>query len=129
MIGGKWFMTALAVLSLSAPQVLVAQAAEPGLEATAQEVEPEEIQQLAKFHTELIVLRNEYRQRLGSTHERHAKREIQDRMQRSVAELLDRHGMTEVEYQRRLFLISTDAQRLQVFERLLEAAARGGAAP
>jgi uncharacterized protein YlxW (UPF0749 family) len=129
MVGGKWFLTALAVLSLSAPQILAAQAPERGLDAAAQEVEPEEIQQLARLQAELNVLRSEYRQRLGTTHESHAKREIQDRMQRSVAELLDRHGMTQVEYERRLFLISTDAERLQLFERFLGEAARGGAAP
>lgn len=122
---GKWMMTTLAFLSLGSPGSLVAQVMDSATSENAvAEMTVEELRAFARLQAELEPLQAEYRERLGTTHEDGAKRELQLEMRRSVAELLERHGMTEEEHQSTLFIISSDVERLELFKRLLDEAAR-----
>lgn len=125
MARGKWLMTTLAFLSLGSPCSLAAQAPDSGTSDTAvAEMALEELQEFAQLQAELDLLQAEYREKLGTTHEDGAKHELQLEMRRSVAELLERYGMTREEHQRTLFIISSDVERLELFKRLLDEAAQ-----
>ena len=111
-----WLMVALAVLSLSAPVTLQAQqAAAPTEEAIAA---------LVEVHLEIYTASEEMSVAIAAIHEEQAKEEAKDEYQEKLVEIFERSGMPEQEYQRLLYVVSTDSEQRAIFERLMAEASQ-----
>ncbi len=125
MVGRGLFLTALALLSLSAPRVVQAQAttppATPAAAAPMAPLDPK-IVSFAKLHAQLNATRDEFFAKLGRTHDDQAKAALREELNKRITEMLTQHSMTQQEYQRQIFVISSDAAQRGVFERALKEA-------
>lgn len=134
MVGRRFFVTALALASLYAPQALHAQnaapkpapaAAKPAAagKATAAAkpaaVDPK-LQAFAKLHFTLNLARDEYNVALAKAHEPQAKNEAMDEFEKKRAEIFTANNTTEAAYQQELYVVSSDPAQREVFERLMK---------
>ena len=127
MAGRGLFLTALALVSLSVPRVVQAQTpmtpapAVPAA-APAAPVDPK-ILDFAKLHAQLNSTRDEFFAKLGRTHDDQGKAALREELNKRITEILTAHNMTQQEYQRQIFVISSDAAQRAVFEAALKEAA------
>lgn len=121
------FVTALALLSLSVPGVVQAQtpmtpAPAAAAAAPAAPVDAK-ILSFAKLHAQMNSTRDEFFAKLGRTHDDQAKATLREELNKRIAEILAAHNMTQQEYQRQIFVISSDAAQRAAFEQALKEAA------
>jgi len=113
-----WLMAALAVLSLSAPVTLQAQ-------QLAAALTEEAMAALVEVHIEISAASEEMSAAIAAIHEAQAKEEAKDEYEQKTAEIFGRSGMTAEEYQRWLYVVSTDGEKRALFDRLLAEATTG----
>ena len=125
MAGRRFFMTALALASLYAPQALQAQQAKPAAAAAKPAaaapaaVDPK-LQAFAKLHYTLNLARDEYNAALAKAHEPGAKTEAMDAFDKKKAEIFTQANTTEQAYYQELYVVSSDAAQREVFDRLMK---------
>jgi hypothetical protein len=117
-------LTAFALVALAAPAALQGQAAQTATAA------PDEaaIAALAALHVELNVARDEFNNAIAAIHEIQAQQEARNEFNNKVAEILAKHRSTELEYQQKIFAVSTDGAQRVLFDRFVREAAEGGPA-
>ena len=108
MVWRGWVLTVFALLSLAAPASLQAQAAAMPSE--------EEMTTLARLHVELNVARDEFNNAIAAVHEVQAQQEARDELANKRAEILAKYSSTELEYQQKIFTVSTDSERRALFD-------------
>jgi hypothetical protein len=120
MAGRGWLFMAFALVTLAAPGALRAQQT-----AAAQTPAPDEasIRALAALHVELNVARDEFNNDIAAIHEVQAQQEARNEFNNKRAEILTKHRSTELEYQQRIFAVSTDGAARALFDRLVREAA------
>jgi curli biogenesis system outer membrane secretion channel CsgG len=123
MAGRGFFLTVFALLALAAPSTLSAQAAQ-----TAAAPDEASIRALAALHVELNVARDEFNNDIAAIHEVQAQQEARNLFNNKVAEILTKHRSTELEYQQKIFSVSTDGASRTLFDRLVREAAEAGPA-
>jgi len=123
MAGRGFFLTAFALLALAAPSTVSAQA-----DAAAAAPDEAAIAALAALHVELNVVRDEFNNAIAAIHEIQAQQEARNEFNNKVAEILTRHRSTELEYQQKIFVVSTDGAQRVLFDRLVREAAEAGPA-
>jgi hypothetical protein len=124
MAGRGWLFMAMALVTLVAPRALQAQQT-----AAAAAVPNEaEIRALAALHVELNVARDEFNNDIAAIHEVQAQQEARNEFNNKRAEILAKHNSTELQYQQRIFAVSTDGAARAMFDRLVREAAEAGPA-
>ena len=113
-----WLMAALAVLSLSVPATLQAQ--QPAAALTE-----EAMAALVEVHLEISAASEEMSAAIAAIHESQAKDEAKNEYEQKTAEIFGRSSMGEEEYQRWLYVVSTDGEKRALFDRLLVEATTG----
>lgn len=113
-----WLMAALAVLSLSVPVTLQAQ--QPAAALTE-----EALAAMVEVHLEISAASEEMSAAIAAIHEAQAKEQAKDEYEQKTAEIFERSGMTAEEYQRWLYVVSTDGEKRALFDRLLAEATTG----
>jgi hypothetical protein len=126
MAGRGWLLTAFALVALAAPSTLQGQAAAaapapPALDEAA-------MLALAQLHVELNVARDEFNNAIAAIHEVQAQQEARVEFNNKRAEILAKHRSTELEYQQRIFAVSTDGTQRTLFDRMVREAAEAGPA-
>src|SRR5687768_10224183 len=124
MAGRGWLLTAFALVALLAPTALQGQAQT----AAAAPPSEESIAALARLHVELNVARDEFNNAIAAIHEVQAQQEARNEFNNKVAEILAKHRSTELEYQQKIFAVSTDGAQRVLFDRLVKEAAEAGPA-
>ena len=123
MAGRRWLLTAFALVALVAPGALQGQAV-----AAAAPPSEEAIAALARLHVELNVARDEFNNAIAAIHEVQAQQEARNEFNNKRAEILTKHRATELEYQQRIFSVSTDGAQRTLFDRLVKEAAEAAPA-
>ena len=131
MAGRGLFVTALALVSLSvAPREVQAQvtptpaAAAPA--AAAGPVDPKLVE-FAKLHATMNTARDEFFAKIGRTHDDQGKQTLRDEFNKQITDILAKHGTTQADYQRMIFVISSDPAQREQFERALKQVTEGTA--
>ena len=119
MAGRGWFLTAFALVALLLPAAVQGQQQT----ATAPAVSEEEIRALAALHVELNVARDELNNAIAAIHEVQAQQEARTEYNNKRAEILAKHSSTELDYQQKIFAVSTDGASRTLFDRLVREAA------
>ena len=123
MAGRGLLLTALALVSLGVPRAAHAQAttpaAAPAAAAPQAPVDPK-LMEFAKLHATLNTARDEFFAKIGRTHDDEGKQTLRDEFNKHVTEVLTQHGTTQQEYQRMIFVISSDPAQRAAFERALK---------
>ena len=123
MNGRGWFLTGFALLAL-APAALLGQertdAAVPALDEAS-------LRALAALQVELNVARDEFNSAIAAVHEAQALQEIRDELNNKRAEILAKHRLTEFEYQREIYAVSTDGAGRALFDRFVKEAVEAAA--
>ena len=122
MAGRGLFVTALALVSLAAPRVLHAQATTtPAASAAAAPaaIDPKLVE-FAKLHATMNTARDEFFAKIGRTHDDEGKKALREEFNKHVEDILKQHGTTQAEYQRMIFVISSDPAQREQFERALK---------
>lgn len=119
MVGRGLFVTALALLSLSAaPGAVHAQQA-PAAAAAPQALDPKLVE-FAKLHATMNTARDEFFAKIGRTHDDEGKQTLREEFNKHVAEILTKAGTTQADYQRMIFVISSDPAQREQFEAALK---------
>ena len=121
MVGRGMFVTALALLCLSAPRAIQAQATPAAAPAAApqQAIDPKLVE-FAKLHATMNTARDEFFAKIGRTHDDEGKNALREEFNKHVTEILAKAGTTQAEYQRMIFVISSDPAQRDQFERALK---------
>ena len=120
MAGRGFFLTAFALLALAIPSTVSGQA------VAAAAPDEASIRALAALHVELNVARDEFNNDIAAIHEIQAQQEARNEFNNKVAEILTKHKSTELEYQQKIFSVSTDGAQRALFDRLVREAAEAG---
>jgi hypothetical protein len=134
MAGRGLFLTALALVSLAAPRVVQAQAktapaapasAKPAPAAAAPAAQAEapidpKLLEFAKLHATLNTARDEFFAKIGRTHDDEGKANLRKEFNDKEAQIFKDHNPTQQEYQRMIFVISSDPAQRDAFERALK---------
>ena len=122
MAGRGLVLTALALVSLGVPRAAHAQATTPAVPAAAAPQAPVDpkLMEFAKLHATLNTARDEFFAKIGRTHDDEGKQSLRDEFNKHVTEILTQHGTTQQEYQRTIFVISSDPAQREAFERALK---------
>ena len=126
MAGRGWLLTAFALVAMAAPSALQGQAAAAAPAPPALD-EPAMLA-LAQLHVELNVARDEFNNAIAAIHEVQAQQEARVEFNNKRAEILAKHRSTELEYQQRIFAVSTDGTQRALFDRMVKEAAEAGPA-
>jgi hypothetical protein len=105
---------------------LVAPAALSGqqqTDATTPTLDEATIRALASLQVELNVARDEFNTAIAAVHEFEVQQEIRNELKNKRAEILAKHRSTELEYQEKLFVVSTDGAARALFDRFVKEAA------
>jgi hypothetical protein len=126
MAGRGWFLTAFALVALVLPtavqgQQQTAQAQVPVMDEAA-------VRSLAQLHVELNIARDDFNNDIAAIHEIQAQQEARNAYNNVRAEILAKHNSTELQYQQRIFSVSTDGAQRALFDRLVREAAEAGPA-
>ena len=122
MAGRGLFVTALALVSLSvAPRAVLAQATTPAAApaAAAAPLDPKLVE-FAKLHATMNTARDEFFAKIGRTHDDEGKQTLREEFNKHITEILTSHGTTQADYQRMIFVISSDPAQRDQFERALQ---------
>ena len=122
MVGRGLFVTTLALLSFSAPRAVQAQATTPAAApaAAAQQALDPKLVEFAKLHATMNTARDEFFAKIGRTHDDEGKLALREEFNKHITEVLAQHGTTQAEYQRMIFVISSDPAQREQFERALK---------
>ena len=121
MAGRGLFVTALALLSLSvAPRAVLAQATTPAAAPAAAAPLDPKLVEFAKLHATMNTARDEFFAKIGRTHDDQGKQALRDEFNKQITEVLTAHGTTQADYQRMIFVISSDPAQREQFERALK---------
>lgn len=112
MAGRGWILTAYALFSLAAPAALQAQAVAMPSE--------EEMTTLARLHIELNAARDEFNNAIAAIHEVQAQQDARDELANKRAEILAKYSSTELEYQQKIFSVSTDSEQRALFDEKIQ---------
>ena len=121
MVGRRWLVTALvAVLAgLGAPRMLQAQQAAPtSALASASPVDPK-MRELATLQLEVDATRDEYFARLSVIHEDVPKHALRKEFSKAIETVCQKYGMTTEQFEREIFLVSSDDAALAAFDNAL----------
>jgi hypothetical protein len=122
MVGRGKFVMALALLSLTiAPRAVQAQAtpAAAPAAAAAAPLDPKLVE-FAKLHATMNTARDEFFAKIGRTHDDEGKQTLREEFNKHITEILTQHGTTQADYQRMIFVISSDPAQREQFERALK---------
>ena len=124
MAGRRWLLTVSALMALAAPAALNGQQ-----QSDAPTPAPDEasIRALASLQVELNIARDEYNTAIAAVHEDEARQEARDELKNRRAEILAAHHSTELDYQKRIYAVSTDATARALFDRFVKEAAEATA--
>ncbi|NIP58831.1 MAG: DUF4168 domain-containing protein [Gemmatimonadetes bacterium] len=86
-------------------------------------VSEETLTAFARAYPRIVEAREEFRARLGRTHDAERAAEIRREFNEERARILEEHGLTSEEFRRATFAVSTDARRRSAFEAMLRGAA------
>ena len=91
----------------------------------AQEQEDAEIGEarlrvFASAYVAMAVARDDFHREMGRTHEEQGRDRLRERLGERTTEILAEREMTREEYERITLAISIDAERRELFERILE---------
>jgi hypothetical protein len=128
MAGRGWLLTAFALVALAGPSALQGQAAPAAAPAALPALDEPAMLALAQLHVELNVARDEFNNAIAAIHEVQAQQEARVEFNNKRAEILAKHRSTELEYQQRIFAVSTDGAQRALFDRLVREAAEAGPA-
>lgn len=87
-------------------------------------VNEETLTAFARAYPRIVEAREEFRGRLGRTHNAERAAEIRREFNEERARILEEHGLTQEEFRRATFAVSTDARRRSAFEAMLGEAAQ-----
>ena len=124
MAGRGWLFTAFALVALTVPAAVQGQQQT----ATAPVLDEPTIMALARLHVELNVARDEFNNAIAAIHELQAQEEARHEYNNKRAEILAKHNTTELQYQQRIFSVSTDGAQRAAFDRMVRQAAEAGPA-
>jgi hypothetical protein len=122
MAGRGLFVMALALLSLTlAPRALQAQATTPAAApaSAAAPLDPKLVE-FAKLHATMNTARDEFFAKIGRTHDDEGKNTLREEFNKHITDILTQHGTTQADYQRMIFVISSDPAQREAFERALK---------
>ena len=123
MAGRGKFVMALALLSLAiAPRTVQAQATTPAAAPAAAAAAPldPKLVEFAKLHATMNTARDEFFAKIGRTHDDEGKQTLREEFNKHITEILTSHGTTQADYQRMIFVISSDPVQREQFERALK---------
>jgi hypothetical protein len=121
-----WIRTVSTLLVLVAPAALQGQQQS---DAAAPAPNEAQLRALAALHVELNVARDEFNSAIAAVHEPEPQEEIRTEFNNKRAEILARHRSTELEYQTRIYTVSTDGAARAIFDRFVKEAAEAAAPP
>lgn len=111
-------VAATALLSLAGgPRGAHAQT-RPAPPAAAPALDPKLVE-LAKLHVAMNQARDDFFAKIARTHDDAGKANLRKEFNRRVAEILGQHGTTQQEYQRMIFVISSDSAQRAQFDKAL----------
>jgi hypothetical protein len=120
MVGRSLFVTALALVSLGAPRAVQAQAATPAAAAAAPQAIDAKLVEFAKLHATMNTARDEFFAKIGRTHDDEGKAALREEFNKHITEVLTKAGTTQADYQRMIFVISSDPAQREQFEKALK---------
>jgi len=118
------FLTMLALMALAGPATLHGQQTD----AVAPALDEASVQALATLQVELNAARDHFNAAIAAVHETQRKDGLRTEFTNERAEILARHGSSELAYRQEVFAVSTDAAAQALFDRLLKEAAQAAQA-
>lgn len=115
----------LAPLVIALVTLVSAQAVEAQV-SPVPEISPEALAELGVVHRAMMDARDDYFDGLGRTHDALGRSQLLETHKQEVVQILLDHEMTEEEYQRLIFVISSDQEQRQAFEAILAELESGG---
>lgn len=121
------FLTLLLPLSFAVPSVARAQQAQPAQQAQGPEVGDERLATYVKAFVEIARVRDELHQQFAQARNKtpEAQEALQEQMKERVSKTLEDNGMTQEEYNWITYVISSNQERREAFDRLMEASGTG----
>ena len=120
----RWFGSLapliIALVTLASAKTVDAQ------ENPTPEIGQEALTELGIVHRAMMNARDDYFDGLGRTHDTLGRAQLLEAHEEEVAQILIDHEMTEEEYQRLIFVISSDQEQRQAFEAILAELESGG---
>ena len=116
MAGRRWFLTVSALMALAGPAALTGQQQNDAARPAPDEAS---IRALASLQVELNVARDAYNTAIAAVHEDEARQEARDELKNKRDEILAKHHSTELDYQNRIYAVSTDAAARALFDRFV----------
>ena len=120
----RW-LPSLGPLVIALATLIPGQAVE-AQESPVPEIGQEALAELGIVHRAMMDARDDYFNGLGRTHDTLGRAQLLETHQEEVAQILLDHEMTEEEYQRLIFVISSDQEQRQAFEAILAELESGG---
>ena len=99
--------------------MLQAQATSAAGAPAAQQAADPKLQKFAGLHAELSAAWDEFWVKIAKIHTEDGKQEVRSEMNERITEIMTKHSTTQQEYERMIYLISSDAVQRAVFEGLL----------
>ena len=106
-------LTALVILTLASPGGLRGQQPEVPV------IGDERLTAFVTAHAQISEARNRFHAERASTHNAEGVKQVRERLNEQILQILRAHEMTREEYQRITYVISTDAERRETFEEIL----------
>jgi len=115
------FALVVAAVVIAGPRLAVAQATSAAPPAVAGAIPREEIAAFAKVHLAVSQARDSIQLQLAQPGNKkpEAQKQLQDKLHAQVAEILHHAGMTEQEFDKKTYLVSTDADARQAFDAII----------
>ena len=111
----------VAAVVVAGPALAAAQATSAAPPAATGSISREELTAFAKVHLAVAQARDSIQLQLAQPGNKkpEAQRQLQDKLHAQVADILHHAGMTEQEFDRKTYLVSTDAEARQTFDAVI----------
>jgi hypothetical protein len=106
---------ALAAISLATPRAL------PGQQPAPTAVGGDQLTVFATAYAQIAVVRDSVQAQLANARNKtpEAQAQLREGLKQRIVQIIGEHGMTEDEYRRITYVISTDAEQREAFEKIL----------